>query len=58
MADKQYRFKRLSIGTDSGGRVLNITQPARTLSEALTQELDYFQKAKRTPAEIIITKED
>jgi len=58
MAETQYSYRRLSIGTKSGSKVLAVTQRAKTLSEALTQELDYFSRSKRTPSEIQISKED
>ena len=58
MTEEKHSYKRLSIGIDSGSKVSNVMQSASTLSEALTQELDYFQRSRRIPAEIIITKED
>ena len=58
MADTEYSYKRLSIGTDSGSKTLSVVQSAATLSEALTQEIGYFDRAKRTPAEIRISKVD
>ena len=58
MAEIKYVYKRLSIGTNSGSKVLAVSQSAETLSAALTQEIDYFVRAKRTPAEIQISKED
>lgn len=58
MIEKDYRYKRLSIGVRSGSRVVNVIDSAKNLSEALTQELDFFKRAKRTPAQINISKED
>jgi len=58
MTEEHFSFKRLSIGINSGSSVLTVTQSAKNLSEALSQELDYFKRGKRIPSQINISRED
>jgi len=54
---KNIMYKRLSIAVGAGA-VLAVSQVAETLSEALEQEMAYYQRASRIPAEIDIEKEE
>jgi len=49
-------FKRLSIATN--GDTITITQSARSLSEVLKQELDYYAGVKKNLAQVNITQEN
>lgn len=50
-------YKRLSIAIGAG-KVMQISESAKNLSEALEQEMAYYQRGGRVPAEIDISKEE
>lgn len=55
MAEEQKKFKRLSISTD--GSTTSVSQDAKNLSEALEQELKYYNQRSRVPAQINLEEE-
>jgi hypothetical protein len=50
------RFKRLSIATD--GKVTSVIQTAKNLSEAIEQELRYYDVMNKIPAKINFEEEE
>jgi hypothetical protein len=54
---KEIMFRRMSIAVGAGN-VLSVDVSAKNLSEALDEELTYYRRAGRVPAEIIISRMD
>ena len=54
---EELRFKRISIAVGAG-KVMSVELAAENLSAALDEELMYYCRNGRTPAEIIISRVD
>jgi len=54
---EELMFKRMSIAVGAGN-VMSVEMTAKNLSEALIEELMYYRRAGRVPAEIIISRVD
>jgi len=54
---KEPKFRRMSIAVGAG-KVMTVELAAKHLSAALDEELEYYCRAGRVPAEIVISRID